>query len=76
MDTHTVLHNYQYLTPRHVSIKIRQMKRICCQKQKYLDCCIQHAEVTHLCTQFSKILQIPEISDPEQFLQWYIQEEI
>lgn len=64
----TVLHKYSYVTPKQVAQKVRSMHQTC-EQRPFLDCCLEYAEVRHLCEQFASMTGNTELSDPHQFIQ-------
>lgn len=63
----SVVHRWRYVTPAHLAVKIRRMHRTCVAS-RYLDCVLEHAEVCALSRQFSELHGMPDLADPETFL--------
>lgn len=67
----SVVHRWQYVTPAQLAIKIRRMHATCGTTTRYLDCVLQHAEVSTLAKSFSELHEVPALADPEAFLEQY-----
>ena len=70
-----VLVRWQYVTPVHVVAKIRAMHQTCSEPGKYLDCVLEHAEVSGITKEFSAMHQRPELLDPHDFL-FHVEEDL
>lgn len=72
MDPHTfmkssVLVKWQYVSPVQTVVKIRKMQHTC-QNAGYLDCVLEHAEVTRITRDFSALHKMPELAEPDVFV--------
>lgn len=70
-----VLVRWNYVTPVHVVAKIRAMHQTCSKPGKYLDCVLEHAEVTSMTKEFSVMHQRPELLDPYDFI-WHVEQDL
>lgn len=70
-----VLIRWQYVTPVHAVAKIRAMHQTCSEPGKYLDCVLEHVEVSGITKEFSAMHQRPELLDPYDFL-FHVEEDL
>ena len=63
----TVLVRWAYVTPAQARLKIRAMQKIC-REGPFLDCVLEYAEVSKVTTAFAEAHGVPELADPELFL--------
>jgi hypothetical protein len=70
-----VLVRWQYVTPIHAVAKIRAMHKTCSEPGKYLDCVLEHAEVSSITKEFSTMHRRPELLDPRDFI-FHVEEDL
>ena len=66
----TVLVKWRYVTPAHAARQIRQM-RSTCSVAGYLDCVLEHAEVSRITKEFAALHKAPHLADPDAFLRHF-----
>lgn len=68
----SVVVKWTYVTPVQTVQKIHKMRQTC-NEAPYLDCVLEHAEVTAITREFSRMHRLDDIQDPEGFEQ-YVEE--
>ncbi len=62
----TILHKYSYVSPADVARRIEAMRHVC-NSENFLHCCVEYAEIKHLCAAFASALGDTDIADPDAF---------
>ena len=66
----SVMFKWTYVTPALAVKRIQHMK-LTCREAPYLDCVLEYAEVSKITSDFSKLHKLPEIADPDAFVDYY-----
>lgn len=62
-----VVHKWQYVCPVQAVAKIRKMQQTC-RDAGYLECVLEHAEVSKIAREFSDMHNAPELADLDAFV--------
>jgi hypothetical protein len=68
--TSSVLFKWTYVTPVQAVKRIERMK-MTCRDAPYLDCVVEYAEVSKITADFSRLHKVPELADPDTFVEYY-----
>ena len=66
----SVMFKWTHVTPVQAVKRIQHMK-LTCREAPYLDCVLEYAEVSKITSDFSKLHKLPEIADPDAFVDYY-----
>lgn len=59
-----------FVTPKQVADDIRKYRQEC-DLGKYLDCVTGYSTAHRLCMEIARVLKLPEVADPDDFVDYY-----
>lgn len=66
----TIVVKWTYVTPAHAIQKIHKMRKTC-EEAPYLDCVLEHAEITNITKEFARMHKLEAIAELDWFEKYY-----